>query len=56
MGLSQENTGPLKVKKVPMYLLTRAELFYTLCNEIPCSTLDSVCFRIRVFEHKENKL
>ena len=36
MGLSQENTGPLKVKKIPMYLLTRAELLYTLCNEIPC--------------------
>ena len=38
MGLSQENTGPLKVKKIPMYLLTRAELLYTLCNEIPCSS------------------
>ena len=37
MGLSQENTGPLKVKKIPMYLLTRAELLYTLCNEIPCT-------------------
>ena len=44
MGLSQENTGPLKVKKIPMYLLTRAELLYTLCNEIPCSICNRCIF------------
>ena len=46
MGLSQENTGPLKVKKIPMYLLTRAEFLYTLCNEIPCTCQTDIRTRV----------
>ena len=36
-GVSQEYIGPLILEKIQMYILTRAELLYTLCYEIPCS-------------------
>ena len=36
MGVSQEDIGPLISKEIQMYFLTRAELLFTLCNEIPC--------------------
>ena len=37
-GVSQEYIGPLILEKIQMYILTRAELLYTLCYEIPCTT------------------
>ena len=36
MWVSQEHIGPLIFKKIQMYILTRAELLFTLCYEIPC--------------------
>jgi hypothetical protein len=30
MWVSQEHTGPLILKKIQMYILTRAELLYTV--------------------------
>jgi hypothetical protein len=34
---SQEYIGPLILEKIQMYILTRAELLYTLCYETPCT-------------------
>ena len=34
-GVSQEYIGPPKLEKIQMYILTRAELLYPLCNEMP---------------------
>ena len=36
-GVSQEYIGPSILEKIQMYILTRAEILYTLCYEIPCS-------------------
>ena len=36
MWVSQKHTGPLILKEIQMYILTRAELLFTLCYEIPC--------------------
>ena len=37
MGLSHEHVEP-KIS-AEIYILSRAELLYTLCNEIPCSQM-----------------
>ena len=34
-GVPQEHIGPLIITKIQIYILTRAELLYTLCYEIP---------------------
>ena len=39
MGLTNENVGPKILAKIKIYVLTRAELLITLCNEIPCNTV-----------------
>jgi hypothetical protein len=36
MGLSHEHIGPKILTKTKIYLLTRAELLFPLCHEIPC--------------------
>ena len=36
MGLTNENVGPKILAKIKIYVLTRAELLFTLCYEIPC--------------------
>jgi hypothetical protein len=36
MGVSQEDIGSLILAKIQIYILTRAELLFTLCSEIPC--------------------
>ena len=36
MGLSHEHVGPKILAKIQIYILTRAELLFTLCSEIPC--------------------
>ena len=36
MGLSHEPVGPKILAKLKIYILTRAELLFSLCYEIPC--------------------
>ena len=54
-GVSQEYIGLLIQEKIQMYILTRAELLYTLCHEIPCSTpgfenpVASLCCKLEKF-------
>ena len=38
MGLTNEHVGPKILAKIKIYVLTRAELLFTLCYEIPCIT------------------
>ena len=40
MGLSHEHVGPKILEKVQIYILTRAELLFTLCSEIPHRSKD----------------
>ena len=35
-GVSQEHIGPLILAKIQIYIHTRAKLFFTLWDEIPC--------------------
>ena len=37
MGLTNENVGPKIFAKIKIYVLTRAELLFKVCYEIPCS-------------------
>ena len=37
MSLSHEHVGPKILGKIKFYVLTRAELLFPLCYEIPCS-------------------
>ena len=37
MGLSHELVGPKILAKIQIYILTRVELLFTLCSEIPCN-------------------
>ena len=36
MDLSHEHVGSKMLEKIKIYILTRAELLFTLCYEIPC--------------------
>ena len=36
MCLTNEHVGPNILAKIKIYILTRAELLFTLCPEIPC--------------------
>ena len=36
MGLSHEHAESKILEKIQIYILTRAELLFTLCIEIPC--------------------
>ena len=38
MGLTNENVGPKILAKIKIYVLTRAELLFKVCYEIPCNT------------------
>ena len=38
MGLSNKQVGPKLLSKIQIYILTRAELLFTLFSEIPCSS------------------
>ena len=38
MGLSHEHVGPKILAKIKICILTRAELLFNLCYEIPCNT------------------
>ena len=37
MGLTNEHVGPKILAKIKIYVLTRAELLFNLCYEIPCT-------------------
>ena len=39
MGLTNENIGPKILAKIKIYVLTRAELLFKVCYEIPCNTV-----------------
>ena len=41
MGLSNKQIGPKLLTKIQIYILTRAELLFTLCSEIPCIWLQT---------------
>ena len=36
MALSHKDVGPKILAKIKIYILTRAELIFNLCYEIPC--------------------
>ena len=36
MGLTNEHVGPKILAKIKIYVLTRVELLFNLCYEIPC--------------------
>ena len=36
MGPSHEHVGPKILSKIKIYILTDAELLFSLCYEIPC--------------------
>ena len=38
MGLTNEHVGPKVLQKIKIYVLTRAELLFKVCYEIPCIT------------------
>ena len=37
MGLTNKNVGPKILAKIKIYVLTRAELLFKVCYEIPCT-------------------
>ena len=37
MPLSHEHVGPKILAKIKIYVLTRAELLFKVCYEIPCT-------------------
>ena len=39
MGLTNEHLGPTILAKIKIYVLTRAELLFQVCYEIPCSII-----------------
>ena len=42
MSLSHEHVGPKILGKIKIYVLTRAELLFPLCYEIPCTYVGSL--------------
>ena len=52
MGLTNEYVGPKILAKIKIYVLTRTELLFTLCYEIPCMckpSFSASCFAEHVF-------
>ena len=50
MSLSHEHVGPKILGKIKIYVLTRAELLFPLCYEIPCSFVNFSC---KLYNHKQ---
>ena len=40
MGLTNEHVGPKILAKIKIYALTRAELLFQVCYEIPCNSAE----------------
>jgi hypothetical protein len=60
MGLTNENVGPKILAKIKIYVLTRAELLFKVCYEIPCIRLvhmphPDACDWLEAFQGKELK-
>ena len=51
MGLSHEHVGPKILAKIKIYILTRAELLFSLCYEIPCNWNESIISLLYPFDH-----
>ena len=49
MGLTTEHVGPKILVKTKIYVLTRAELLFNLCYEIPCSTFLVVGVKLGIY-------
>ena len=50
-GVSQKHIEPLILTKIQINILTRAELLYTLCYEVPCTLyldLDIMSFSLKL--------
>ena len=43
MGLTNEHVGPKILAKIKIYVLTKAELLFQVCYEIPCTLLQLYC-------------
>ena len=56
MGLTNENVGPKILAKIKIYVLTRAELLFTLCYEIPCTSGQLKCNLSATWVHLEDSL
>ena len=41
MGLTNEHVGPKILAKIKIYVLTRAELLFQVCYEIPCRRINT---------------
>ena len=41
MGPTNEHVGPKILAKIKIYVLTRAELLFQVCYEIPCTSWTS---------------
>ena len=46
MGLTNEKVGPKILAKIKIYVLTRAELLFKVCYEIPCNRYQNIIFEI----------
>ena len=54
MGLTNEHVEPKILAKIKIYVLTRAELLFTLCYEIPCTLKMNKCQLVHLL--KKNKI
>ena len=54
MGLTNERVVPKILAKIKIYVLTRAELLFTLCYEIPCKWC-CMCVMLLYFEQATAK-
>jgi hypothetical protein len=60
MGLSHEHVGPKILAKIKIYILTRAELLFPVCYEIPCkkpkSLISGNLSKMAMFEQLNDQL
>ena len=56
MGLTNEHVGPKILAKIKIYVLTRAELLFQVCYEIPCTSswLLGLKLKFRYSEPRKN--
>ena len=54
MGLANEQVGPKILAQIKIYVLTRAELLFQVCYEIPCSTKN--IFNINLTSHQSKQV
>ena len=52
MCLTNEHVGPKILANIKIYVLTRAELLFTLCYEIPCTSNSDCGDRLREISQK----